>query len=61
MTLLIDDLIVDNLPESRVAVYKARVLVDEIVVLYLAVRETLHDEHPLSKSHEVRQGITAVL
>jgi hypothetical protein len=59
-SLLIDDLIVDNMPESRIAVYKARVLVDDIVILYLAVREALHDDHPSSKSCEIRYGITAV-
>jgi hypothetical protein len=46
ISLWIDDLTVDNIPESNASVYKARVLVNDTVILYLAVRETLHDNCP---------------
>ncbi len=40
MSLWIDDLIVDDLPHLNEAIYKARVLVEDTVSVYFAVRET---------------------
>jgi len=60
MSLWVDDLVIDDFPQLETTIYKARVLAEDTVIIYLAVREALHDNHPPSKLSEIRYGITTV-